>query len=176
VDTLSTLSSSSSVTLVSLTKALNNAWQSMARLHFMVHCSPLVRAHLKAIESTLFEAMDPKRLQGKSMDTDVDEDGGFADTRVEIDFARVNHRVGEEYLWLLVRYQDALRSLTAQSAIPTHAVTFSLFTPPAVNSPETPLKTPIKIVLSDRKGVTYLPGIRRNTGIWGTSGMQVFNC
>ena len=145
VDTLSTLSSSHSITLVSLTKALGDIQESMAWLHFMVHDSPMVRGHLKAIESTLFNAMGPKRLRSKFADSpsaqDIDDDGGLADINVEIDLDRTSHhrRLGEECLWLLVQYQDAVRSLTAQAAIPTHNVTFTLLSQPAGSSPKTAL-------------------------------------
>ena len=135
VDILSTLHSANSVSFVTITNALESAQKSMARLHSMVHHSSLVQTHLKAIESTLSKAMNPSASQ------EIDEDGGLADISVEIDLARANHRVGEQCLWQLVRYQEALKSLTAQSIIPSHAVTFTLFTMPAGDNPEIARKT-----------------------------------
>ncbi|KAF8431742.1 hypothetical protein BGX38DRAFT_1228091 [Terfezia claveryi] len=59
--------------------------------------------------------------------SELDQDEGVSDTSIEISVAYQQKRVGEECLWLTVRYQAALNSLTAEDTLPAEPVTLTLY-------------------------------------------------
>ncbi|KAF8417546.1 hypothetical protein EV426DRAFT_622383 [Tirmania nivea] len=146
VNTLYKMIASPSASSSDLSASLSDVQHTMDRLHFMVHLSPSISAHMKSIESILSYAMDTN-LQGGaqrgafglaySHTTDLDPDDGVTDSMIEVSLAREQKRVGEECLWLAVRYQAALESLTSLDSLPTGQVTFTLCEVSAEDIPKT---------------------------------------
>ncbi|RPB21192.1 hypothetical protein L211DRAFT_840942 [Terfezia boudieri ATCC MYA-4762] len=143
VDSLYTDIACSSTTYIDISDALSNVRIWMARLQVIVHHSPSIASHMTALESILSPAMDGRVdvLNGNlAMDAstgDLDNDDGVTDTAIEISFACKDRRVGQECLWLAVRYQAALECLTAESALPKHPVSFTLCEVSAMGTSDT---------------------------------------
>ncbi|KAF8421536.1 hypothetical protein BGX38DRAFT_1240068, partial [Terfezia claveryi] len=133
VDTLHKQIISASTLPLNISTNLSNVQYSMNRLYFLVHHCPTISAHMKSIESLLAVTMAPKPTDTMSSNSipapftgDLDQDGGATDATIEISLAYQAKRVGEECLWLAVRYQAALESLTQEDALPTERVTLTL--------------------------------------------------
>ncbi|KAF8416438.1 hypothetical protein EV426DRAFT_721796 [Tirmania nivea] len=138
VDTLFTQIALPSTSCLDLSRHLSDVLYSMGRLHFMVHRSPSISTHMKTIEPVLSKAIDtylpepkPAASRGRSgvgnaCTGDLDQDDGVTDTTIEISLAHKEKRVGEACLWLAVRYQAALQSLTAEDTLPNDRVTLTL--------------------------------------------------
>lgn len=133
VDTLYTQIISASTLPLNFPSNLSKVQYAMSRLHFLVHHCPAISAHMKSIEFLISAVMAPKPANMMSpkptiapFTSDLDQDGGASDTTIEISLAYQEKRVGEECLWLAVRYQAALESLMEDDALPTERVTLSL--------------------------------------------------
>ncbi|RPB21245.1 hypothetical protein L211DRAFT_889995 [Terfezia boudieri ATCC MYA-4762] len=128
VDTLYAKISSPFSSFIDLSTSLSDVQQTMDRLHSLVHVSPSIARHMKYIETILSDAMDVNIYEPEhSFSSELDTDDGVTDSIIEISLARKEKRVGEECLWLAVRYQTALESLTAIDSLPTDYVTFTLY-------------------------------------------------
>ena len=138
VDTLYTQIATPASSCADLSASLSDVQYTMDRLHFLVHSSS-ISAHMKSIEAILSDAMDISPPPGThdtardgvfgvmpSLNGDLDLDDGVTDSTIEIALAHKEKRVGEECLWLAVRYQTALESLTALDSLPTARVKFTL--------------------------------------------------
>ncbi|RPB18101.1 hypothetical protein L211DRAFT_854467 [Terfezia boudieri ATCC MYA-4762] len=133
VDTLYTQIISASTLPLNFPSNLSKVQYAMSRLHFLVYHCPAISAHMKSIEFLISAVMAPKPANMMSpkptiapFTSDLDQDGGASDTTIEISLAYQEKRVGEECLWLAVRYQAALESLMEDDALPTERVTLSL--------------------------------------------------
>ena len=130
VDTLYIQINSASTLPLNISTSLSNVQYAMSRLHFLVHYCPTISVHMKSIESLLSVTMALKPTNMMSpkapFPNDLDQDGGATDTIIEISLAHQAKRVGEECLWLAVRYQSALESVTEDDALPTDPVTLTL--------------------------------------------------
>ncbi|RPB19109.1 hypothetical protein L211DRAFT_853513 [Terfezia boudieri ATCC MYA-4762] len=149
VDNLYSQIASPLSSFIDLSASLSDVQYTIDRLHFLVHLSPLISAHMKSIESVLSNAMDINTLEEKPgiqsthdglthpITAELDVDDGITDSTIEISLARKHKRVGEECLWLAVRYQAALESLTALDSLPADRVTFTLCEVSAEDTPKT---------------------------------------
>ncbi|KAF8419769.1 hypothetical protein EV426DRAFT_614761, partial [Tirmania nivea] len=125
IDNLYTRVTSTSTFPLNMSSTLLDAQYAMSRLYFLVHHCPSVSTHMKSIESVLCDAMT-RKPHVIPFTSDLDQDDGITDTTIEISLAHKEKRVGEECLWLAVRYQTALESLTEEDTLPTEHVTLTL--------------------------------------------------
>ncbi|KAF8422245.1 hypothetical protein EV426DRAFT_670976 [Tirmania nivea] len=136
VDTLYAQIASPISSSIDLSTSLADVQQTMDVLHSLVHVSPSISLHMKYIETILSNAMDINLHEPEhSFTKELDPDEGVTDSMIEISLARKEKRVGEECLWLAVRYQTALESLTSIDSLPTDYVTFTLYEVSAEDTP-----------------------------------------
>ncbi|KAF8417418.1 hypothetical protein BGX38DRAFT_707650, partial [Terfezia claveryi] len=61
---------------------------------------------------------------------DVDADGGFSDTAIEITASQQVLRAVQQSLWLAVSYEQAILSITSRRALPETPISLTLWEPP----------------------------------------------
>ncbi|KAF8422238.1 hypothetical protein EV426DRAFT_575281 [Tirmania nivea] len=125
VDNLYTSVTSDSTLPLNISTILEDTQYAMGCLYFLVHRCPSVSAHMKSIELVLSNAMARKPFV-VPFTSDLDQDDGVTDTTIEISLAHKEKRVGEECLWLAVRYQAALECLMDKDTMPTDRITLTL--------------------------------------------------